>query len=218
MKTFALPKAIVFDLDGTLVDSGSQVMQAFRHALHPFGIEATYELLEKIRSRKQHNLFEGLIHDDHAPLALERLAQYSMQAVKQVTLYPGLDPILKLLSKRKIPMAVWTGRDSVSAAQILQHLDIHHHFDRLIGSCHVTQNKPHPEGLLMLVEHFGCDPQEILMIGDHEHDIHGARQAGCRSALALWNGRHPMIGEEHAPDHRFEATPDFHAFFYDLTS
>ncbi len=208
-----VPKAIVFDLDGTLVDSGDQVMAAFRYALAPFEIEVTVELLESVRSRNQNNLFEGILKNEDGLIAVRRLSEHSNKSAAEVSLYPGLSSILKLLKDRGVPVAIWTGRDALSAAQIISSLDLNTHFGRLVAGCDVAKNKPHPEGLLKLVNHFKCGPDDVLMIGDHEHDIVGAKQAGCRSALAFWNGRKDFSGEKHGADLVFSSTDDLLEYF-----
>ena len=206
------PKAIVFDLDGTLVNSNGQVLKAFGHALEPFGVKVSGELLEKVRSRSQHDLFEGLIHDKDTPEALRRLSEFAMSAANQVELFVGLRETVEHLRAQGVPMAVWTGRDALTAQEILQNLNLSSYFKKIVAGCHVKKNKPHPEGLMSLVGHFGLLADEVLMIGDHAHDILGAKGAGCRSALACW-GREDGKGQENlGADHTFMTPDELHRF------
>jgi phosphoglycolate phosphatase len=201
------PKAVVFDLDGTLVDSKAQVAAAFQYALEPFGIKFTREVLEVIRSRTHSTLFAKILGPEEARSAQQRLGEFSPGPDAQMVLYEGLLPILQLLYDKKIPTAIWTGRDSASTLKFLAASGLEHFFSRVVGGCQVAENKPHPEGLTRLVQHFGCEPHEVLMIGDR-----GAQLAGCHSALVLWSD-HAADPRDHAPSMVFASTQALYDYF-----
>src|SRR3989344_8113998 len=120
-------KAVFFDLDGTLIDSGKVVLESFRHALDPFGVNVTYELLETIRTRPAERLFGGLIDASQHSLALKRLRDFTQAAAPQMTPFAGIEGVLSDLSDARVPMAVWTGRDRISALHILKANRLDHH-------------------------------------------------------------------------------------------
>lgn len=178
--------AIVFDLDGTLVNTHNHIHHCFSHALDPFGLEATKELFEKIRHQSTHQLFSGFLPDHHAEVARNRLKEITLESLHHVELYPGIQELIEELNTRNVPIAVWTGRDGNSAEEILKTNKIYHHFRKIVASCHVENNKPHPDGLNEIIKSLNFNPNHTLMIGDHLHDLEGARAAGCKAGLAKW--------------------------------
>ena len=178
--------AIVFDLDGTLVNTHNHIHYCFSHALEPFDLKASKELFEKIRHQSTHELFSGFLPDDHAQQARNRLKEITFESLHHVEIYPGILELIEKLRQRDVPLAVWTGRDGNSAVEILKANSIFHHFDKLVASCHVKNNKPSPDGLNEIIKELQFNPNLTLMIGDHLHDLEGARGAGCKAGLAKW--------------------------------
>jgi HAD superfamily hydrolase (TIGR01509 family) len=178
--------AIVFDLDGTLVNTHHHIHHCFTHALEPFNLQATKELFEQIRHQSTHELFCGFLEDHHAEEARNRLKEITLTSLHHVKLYPGILELVEILSEKNIPMAVWTGRDGNSAEQILKDNCIYHYFKKLMASCHVKNNKPSPDGLNSIIQDLKLDPKKTLMVGDHMHDLQGAKGAGCLAGLAKW--------------------------------
>lgn len=178
--------ALVFDLDGTLVDSSGVVRAAFRHALEPFGVELTIEDFEIIRSRAHLELFRGFIAPEHEQAALRRLVAYSQAYCTSVQLYPGIIELLWQLEKSGFRMAVWTARDTDSAHDILNALGVTRFFKKIVGSTCVSRNKPNPEGLLAIAREFEVDASSLVMIGDHSHDVLAARAVGCVAHGVNW--------------------------------
>jgi len=176
-------KAVVFDFDGTLIDSSGHILEAFEYALSPFGITVTDQTIEMIRPRTTPNLFIDLIDRSDWPLAFERLAKITKEHLLQITLYDGMLELLEKLYQKGLLLAIWTGRDTSSAIDILKRLQLGHFFKIVVGNTCVKHNKPHPEGLLKIISDFGCNASEVVMVGDHLHDLEGAAAVGAKKVL-----------------------------------
>jgi len=204
-------KGIVFDLDGTLVDSKDLVLASFQHALSDFGIQITLEDIERIRRSSKEDLFSFFLKKEDAQIAIKRLWQYSNQNAGRAKLYPGMREVLTALQEKGVSLGVWTARDHKSALSILQANEVAHFFQGVMGSCLVAENKPHPEGLDKLIDlYLPHSKDEILMIGDHADDILGAKGAGTLSAAAKWG--YPEAHSQpthHHPDFVFETLEEF---------
>ncbi len=207
-------KGIVFDLDQTLVDSQELVLKAFQHALADFGIPITLDDIEQIRAKSSSDLFAHFLKPEDAKAALQKLWKYSEENAHKARIFPGLVEILHSLHALKTPMAVWTARDLRSAVKILEANKISHLFCAVVAACDVVKNKPHPEGLLKISEmHLEIPPHELLMVGDHAHDITGAKSAGALSGAAGWSTNAVSDAQlQEKPDFVFDEVSDFHCW------
>jgi len=179
-------KLIVFDFDGTLINSSNLVLEAFKYAFKPFGIDADHNTIEKIRTRSTSELFDGFIEDHQKPHAFARLEDISSRQSRTCCFYPGVVEMLEMLKSRGYQLAIWTGRDTKSSLDILAINNLKHMFCAVVGNTSVEKNKPDPEGILKIIEELDADSRTTFMVGDHLHDIEGAKAAGVRSVLAKW--------------------------------
>lgn len=202
-------QAIVFDLDGTLIDSSALMVNAFKHALTPFNLDVSAQEVEAMRSLSSAELFRDRLSEEHAAEAVARLWSYSQRAVPDTLLIEGIDVLLQQVADKNITMGVWTGRDRASALAILKHHQIDNFFHALVGGSEVAKNKPHPEGLLLLAQKLDIAPDLLLHIGDHDHDLLGAQQAGAASALVEWCPPDVLNQNAHLAHYTFKSV---HAF------
>ncbi|WP_419420747.1 HAD family hydrolase [Legionella sp. D16C41] len=177
---------IVFDLDGTLIDSGHLMESAFNYALSIYNMQVTVEELETMRSLTSAELFRDRLDETKAKVAVKRLWDYSHRSITDTLLIEGIKPILEQLKNKKITMGIWTGRDRASALRIIKHHKIDHFFKALVGGCEVSKNKPSPEGLLLLAQQLNVSLSSLMHVGDHDHDVLGAMAAGVKCALVGW--------------------------------
>ena len=178
---------IVFDLDGTLVDSDAVVMNAFNYALQPYGQKVDFVGLEKIRSRSPKEVFEGFVPKDEWKNAFGRLASYSEANLIGTPAFPGIKEILEKLRKKNVKIALWTGRDLESAKKILRANAIDGYFTCTVGGCMVSKNKPYPDGLSLVAEQLLVSPEKIIVVGDHVHDMEGTKKFGSLFVGASWS-------------------------------
>lgn len=200
--------AYVFDLDGTLIDSTSTLLAGLHHALSPLHIEVSEKLIEDIRGNTGNNLFSTLnLSTEDELLAFARLRDFYVENFRTIPLFPRIEELLQLLYSHGKRLALWTARDTFSAEQILQALNIAQYFEFIVGHTQFERNKPYPDGLRYIVEQMHLSPQDVVMIGDHDHDIQGARTLGCHSIRVHW-GETTVQPEEEA-DYNFYTVDQF---------
>ncbi len=197
-KNFA---AVVFDLDGTLIDSGSVVFASFKYALEPFGILCDEVLLEGIRALPALEVFKDLLPPKDAAVAFERLASFATEGASKIPLFPGIKELLATLKTSGVRMSVWTGRPAFGAEQVLRLNGVRDYFEQVVGGCMVAVNKPDPSGLHLTLNKMELKPHQVLVVGDHPHDWEGARAAACTFAGVAWAKK-----PEHLPPHHFIET------------
>ncbi len=202
-------KAFIFDLDGTIIDSSDYVLKGFNYALEPHNIQIDWEDIERIRNRLPENLFDDyLTTDEEKENTWKRFAHYSKMFGNKVVVFDGLNEIFKLIKTKGLQLAIWTGRDQLSSRDILDSCDILEHFEFVIGSTDVSRNKPDPEGLNILSDQLKVTGKEMIVIGDHHHDIQGGNSIGAFSIHANWNHSNHEIDKRHIPNKMFKTVEE----------
>jgi phosphoglycolate phosphatase len=189
-------RLLVFDLDGTLVDSSRDIAASVNAALARVAPGAAEIPLEAILSfvgegarllveRSLRHAGLGLSADELLPLYLEC---YATRLLDTTRLYPGVAEALDALAGTTL--AVLTNKPGDLSRAILEGLGVAGRFARVCGAGDVPSRKPDPTGLLLLMAGARALPGETWMVGDSATDVDVARAAGVRVAGVTW-GFHP---------------------------
>lgn len=174
--------AILFDLDGTLTDSGLGVANGVLYALEKMKFEKPDNaLLKKYLGPPLWTSFA-----DYAGMSQEQTVEavrlyreyYNEIGAYENSVYPGIPELLKRLTQAGKRLAVATSKVDYAAVKILQHFNLDHHFDVIAGSDESGELRGTKAQVIAhaLVELRMCDGRKIVMVGDREHDILGARE------------------------------------------
>ena len=180
--------AVVFDLDGTLVDTHNDILHSVMVALEDQGItKYTPQDLHKFLGYPLAELYSEIVPDGDAK-GLQRFvhiyrANYCDHCTDTSKLYPGAIETLDAL-KNKL-LAVATAKPTWSAVQILDGLGQAHRFAHIVGSEHHPP-KPDPALLLHVASLLGLDAENCAMVGDTNRDILAAKAAGMKSIAVTW--------------------------------
>lgn len=185
---------IIFDWDGTLMDSTAHIVHALQAAARALNIEPPAS------ADCQHIIGLGLIDamtylfPDVAPKLYPSLAtqfqKHYMMDQPDLPLFPDIISSLERIQARGIPMAVATGKERVGLNAALEKTNTAHFFQatRTVDEC---QPKPHPEMILSLCQELNLDPKRTLMVGDTTHDLGMAHQASALG-LGVLTGAHAL--------------------------
>ncbi len=186
-------RLVMFDLDGTLVDSSQDITDALNLAIAPYGfkrlsVEQTKSLVGEGVSR----LIEKVVGPSNEALAGDVLAafvaHYSRHLTDSTRLYPGVKETLERLSGYK--KAVISNKMESMSRQILHELGIMACFDAVLGSDSVDEKKPSPKPLLHVINMFSIRPDEAVMVGDSSFDIEAGKAAGTVTVAVSYGFRH----------------------------
>ncbi len=187
-------RLLVFDLDGTLIDSRKDLVESVNAALGQFGLPAQAE--DRIASYigdGARMLVERALASDGAdpalaPAVLEAfLAYYHLHKLDHTRLYPGVREQLHLLRDLgSLHMAVLTNKPLRASREICEALGLAPFFYAMYGGNSFASKKPEPEGLQKLMAEAGAQPLETVMIGDSDVDVRTARAAGAWSVGCRW--------------------------------
>lgn len=184
------PPLIVFDLDGTLIDSAADLATAVNAMLADLGCEplAVPEVRRMIGDGVGMLVARALAARQCAAADPTRAAQifmrhYESNATELTSAFPGADQALRALRSAGIPLAVCTNKPARITADILSSLGLAQYFARVIGGDSLPYRKPDPRVLLALLEAFAAGPKDSLLVGDSEVDAATARDAGVPFVL-----------------------------------
>jgi AHBA synthesis associated protein len=178
-------RAIVFDLDGVIVDSHAVMREAFSIAY----AEVVGDGPAPFEEYSQHlgRYFPDIMRIMGLPAAMEEpFVRESFRLSRNVVLFDGVRELLAALRERGLRLAVATGKSGPRARALLKELEILDCFGHVIGSDEVARPKPAPDIVRLALDLLGAAPAEAMMIGDAVTDIQSARGAGVRAVAAMW--------------------------------
>jgi phosphoglycolate phosphatase len=175
---------IVFDLDGTLVDSVPDLAAAANHALRRLGLpEQSVEAHKKMIGAGEKNFVKRFLGPDHQDLYDQALAlyleHYSRHLGDQTRVYPGVAETLTRLAPVK--KAVLSNKREDLSRQVVELMGLAGFFQAVRGGNSYGVLKPSPEGLSSLIKEFGSNPARTFMVGDKPEDVLTGRGAGART-------------------------------------
>lgn len=179
---------IMFDMDGTLIDSGTSITNTVNHVRENLGfqrMEKNY-ILEKVNDPTINvaEFFYGtpnfteqqkVLFEDH----------YNATCLENLELYDGINKLIDDLSS-DFTLAVATNANSTFAKKMLDYLGIGNHFKTILGYDSVVNAKPHPEMVYKILDEHNIQKQNAQLIGDSHKDIMAATNAGIDSVLVNW--------------------------------
>jgi len=182
---------VVFDLDGTLIDSHLDLAESANALLAeygaaPLGIDDIAGMVGDGARMLVTRVLAGQGVTSDVTRALERfLALYDERLLRHTRPYPGLDAIVSGLSGR-VPLGILTNKPERSTRRLLDAFDLTERFEWIIGGDGAWPRKPDPAGLHHLIAAARATADRTLLIGDSMVDVETARRAGARMCVALY--------------------------------
>ena len=196
-------RMLVFDLDGTLIDSKVDLANSVNHALGAFGLPALpHPLIYSYVGDGASMLIRKSLGEDGngiLPAVLDRfLAHYRNHLLDTTVPYPGVPEHLEIWAPA-YRMAVLTNKPLDMTLEILSRLSLDRHFVEVVGGDGADGKKPLPDGLLRIMKSHGASPEETLMVGDSRNDVLAGKRAGARTCGVTY-GLGTDGFAEHPPD------------------
>jgi phosphoglycolate phosphatase len=192
-----LLKAVLCDLDGTLVDSAEDIRAALNALLAEAGREPVGpDEIKTMIGDGVGKLIERALaarggDPGEAPRLVPRfLALYEPSAARSTRPYPGVRETLQALRSRGLRIAVVTNKPEAATQEILASLDLASLVEVVVGGDTAPERKPHPAPVLLALDRLGVAPTEAVMVGDNHHDVSAARAAGVRAIAVTYGYSH----------------------------
>lgn len=184
-------RLIMFDLDGTLVDSGADITAALNYALAPCGLPAltvpqTISLVGEGVTRLIEKVLDG--HVQQHDVVLTRFLDYYAEHLTEATVpYPGVERTLERLSGYR--RAVISNKREALSRGILVKLGLMKHFDLVMGGDSLAEKKPSARPLLHTMSVLKATPEESVIVGDSSFDIRAGKAAGVVTVAVSYGFR-----------------------------
>jgi phosphoglycolate phosphatase len=205
---------ILFDLDGTLVDSSIDLAEAINHTLGAFSLpplqqkeiigfvgDGARRLIEKTLARagKPEHLEPALIHFKK---------DYRNHCLVHTAAYPGIPELLAALQTQGARIGVVTNKPVEFARLILGELGLLEHVRALVGGDETERLKPFPDPVLLCLKRLQAIPEHGLMVGDHSNDVLAGRASGLSTCGVLWGFDRGVAARAASPDHLCQIVED----------
>lgn len=194
------PFAVLFDLDGTLIDSIGLLLECVHHTFEGRTPAPTDdEWITGIGTPLRKQLAAYTTNDDEIEELANRYRIYQREHHDRMTCaFPGVTETLDLLERRGHPMGIVTSKSNEMMDRGLEWVGIMRHMKTRIGMDNAKKHKPDPFPVLMALEELGYSPDEAVFVGDSPHDIASGNAAGATSIAALWG---PFTRQQLEPYH-----------------
>lgn len=201
-------QAVLFDLDGTLLDTANDLGGALNHLLQkhqrptiapalfrPVASDGAKGLLEL-------GFGEDLAQYDFTVLRNEFLDYYENNLAVHSCFYPGIETLLTTLNARSIPWGVVTNKPIALTNKLLPFFDAFEHCQVVVGGDSLAQRKPHPAPLLFACDALDVVPKHCIYVGDAERDIDAGNAANMATIVAQWGYiKDPLQARQWQADH-----------------
>jgi phosphoglycolate phosphatase len=177
------PRLLIFDLDGTLVDSQGAIARSFNVALATGGHDAVdHARVHRMIGMPLVDMFVACLdpaHHDAIPAYIVAYREHhGTVEIPRLAVFPGVVETLSTCRKAGLSIAVATNKNQQAADQVVELRGLRKLVDFVLGGDVLAEAKPHPAPVLYLLERFGRSPHEALVIGDSDYDMMMAAGAG----------------------------------------
>lgn len=208
-------EALIFDLDGTLVDSVEDIANALNFTLASLGCPAKSKA--EVRSivgdgvsilMKRATGCEDSLFIQEAITIFKKY--YRNHCIENTRLYPGVEEVLRFFKEKKI--ALISNKPDEMVHQTLKHFSIQNYFSVVLGPESTKEKKPHPEPVLKVLDHLKVAPNETLIVGDGSTDMQAGKAAGILTCAVTYGYRNRKELETFKPDFFLDRIEDLKNF------
>ncbi len=204
-------KAVLFDLDGTLVDSYTALAEAVNHARRAEGLhDLSASRIRNLVGDGVEKLLERAFEGGAVPMGAQETfeSRYDEVCCQESKVLEDVEATLAQLAELGVEMAVCTNKPTVFSKKILDFLELSQYFRAIVGPDMAGARKPEAQHLLFTLEAVQATPEETLFVGDMPIDVRAARNSGVAVAVvATGSSTREQLNDAH-PDHFLERFAD----------
>ncbi len=185
-------QAVLFDLDGTLIDSAPDLAGAANELRAAHGLPALpYESLRPVVGAGARGMLGvaldiGPQHEKFPALRDDFLRRYELRMTQQTRIFEAVVPVLDALDRGAKPWGIVTNKAERFTHPLVHSLGLRERARAVVAGDTTPHSKPHPAPLLEAARQVGADPSQCLYVGDDARDVQAGRAAGMATAVAAW--------------------------------
>ena len=203
METIMNYTHIVFDVDGTLLNTAHCILQALKDTLKTVS-GATYETdeLNFALGMTSENVLRHLnVKEEIIPSVIDAWVKKEEECSDLIQPFPGIEALLTQLRDAGTGLGIVTSRTHSELELVFRPFSLLRFFSVIICADDTSEHKPSPAPLLKYMEKAGAGPEQVLYVGDSAQDMECAGRAGTAGALAVWGTRNNEIQATYYPAH-----------------
>ena len=200
---------VLFDLDGTLVDSGAMILASYRHATQSvLAREVPDEVLAGFIGGGSIHEHMRQIDEERAEELVRVYREHNEPLHDDLEAFPGVEDLLASLEAQGRTLGVVTAKRRRTVDLAFAVLPLERHFDVVVTTDMTELHKPHPEPVLKALELLGADPAGTAFVGDSPFDVAAGKAAGVFTVAVTWGNIHPVERLEEAGADLIVRTPE----------
>ena len=184
---------VLFDLDGTLIDSGEIILSSFRHATRTvLAREIPDEVLASAVGGS--NIYEQMraFDEERADELVRVYREHNEPLHDDLVAFEGIEGVLERLKSERRRLGIVTAKRRRTVDLAFSLLPLERYFDTVVTAEQTKQHKPHPEPVLAALERLGSSPDEAAFVGDSPFDMGAGKAAGVFTVAVSWGKIHPV--------------------------
>ncbi len=203
-------KALIFDVDQTLLDTRDFIMHAFRHAFTMYGLPDEPEAYYPLMGKPLEEIYRIMAPESDTVRLCAAHTKFQVENLHLAKPFPEVQETLTQLRTQRIKMAVVSSRGGSTVSKTLELAGIATYFDVVIDGSSVTNLKPDPEGILKAIARLDAKAHETVMVGDTDIDVLAGQNALVRTVVVSYGARGEKVRGYNADfviDHFSELAP-----------
>jgi len=204
-------RTVLFDLDGTLIDSIRLILDSYHHTMAVHGLPARpdQDWLAGLGTPLTVQLREWAHDPERMALLIETYREYNIRNHDtMVTAYPGVIKMVLAIRRAGHRTGIVSSKNRMGCERGLRKVGLEREMDLIIGADDVANPKPHPEPILAALQKLGEEASHAIYIGDSVHDMESGRAAGVATGAVLWGPFHRGHLAHTRPTHWLEHPDD----------
>ena len=207
---------IIFDIDGTIVQSNELIFATFNHVTEKFlGKTTSPEEIIALFAPTEGVIIKQLFANNFDNVMLDYYKFYKENHNKMAKVFDGITELITELKNRNVLLSVYTGKGKGSTEITLEELGLNKMFDMVVTGDDIVGHKPSPEGVDIFVNKYNLNRSRVLMVGDAPPDVKAAKATGIKIASVLWDSYAKEEVLQMGSDYYFETVEELSNFLID---
>jgi len=201
-------ETILFDMDGTLIDTNELIIESFKHTFREYGLTFSRDDMESFNGPPLVDTFQKILPEKADDMIQTYRKHNFANHAAYVKAFPYTREVVEQLQRQHVKMAIVSTKLRKSIRLGLKHAQLDDLFTTIIGLDDVTHAKPDPEPVQKAMKVLNASKESTLMVGDNYHDIEAGQRAGIKTAGVAWSRKGSAFLKSYRPTYMLDDLRD----------